>query len=112
MARMTKAQKLSRETEEEALEFFKRMLAELPDARRRQGLRYPLYTVVVTALMAVVCGADDARAMQSWGEANEEWLSNILDMPHGPPTQDVFLAVFGAMDPRLSRRCFGPGPMF
>lgn len=99
MARMTKADKLSVANEEEALGFFQQMLGELPDPRRPQGQRYPLRTVVVTALMAMVCGCDDAEAMQSWGEANAEWLEGMLDMPHGRPTQDVFLAVFGALDP-------------
>jgi predicted transposase YbfD/YdcC len=62
-------------------------------------VRYPLETVVVIALMAMVCGCDDAEAMQAWGEANEAWLEGFLEMSHGPPTQDVFLAVFGALHP-------------
>lgn len=99
MARMTKAQKIERDNEEQALQFFERALGALPDPRRRQGMRYPLRTVVVTALMAMVCGCDDAEAMQLWGEANAQWLAGFLEMPHGPPTQDVFLAVFGALDP-------------
>ena len=65
MVRTTKANKLSRADEEEALRYFEQMLGELPDPRRRQGQRYPLQTVVVTALMAMVCGSDDAEAMQS-----------------------------------------------
>ena len=55
-------------------------------------------TVVVTALMAMVCGADDAEAMEQWGKANAEWLAGIVEMPHGPPTQDVYLAVFAALN--------------
>jgi predicted transposase YbfD/YdcC len=37
--------------------------------------------------------------MQLWGEANAEWLSGFLPMPHGAPTQDVYLGVFGALEP-------------
>jgi predicted transposase YbfD/YdcC len=106
MAGLTKAQKLTRQMEEEALRFFKRMLEELPEPRRAQGIRYPLHTVVVTALMAMVCGADDAEAMQSWSEANEDWLSEFLDMPHGSPSQDVYLAVFGALNPKAFQSVF------
>ena len=106
MARMTQAQKIERENEEQALSFFREALAALPDARRRQGLRYPLQTVVVTALMAMVCGCDDAEAMQTWGEANADWLCSMLDMPHGPPTQDVYLAVFAALDPEAFSAVF------
>lgn len=32
-------------------------------------------------------------------EANAAWLTSFLDMPHGPPTQDIFLVVFAALDP-------------
>jgi len=99
MARMTQAQRLAHENEAQALQFFRGVLAAMPDPRRPQGVRYPLQTVVVIALMAMVCGCDDAEAMQSWGEANETWLEGLLDMPHGAPTQDVFLAVFGALNP-------------
>ena len=101
MARKRKTQGVlwQERTEAEALEHFERSLSELPDPRRSQGIRYPLHTVVVTALMAMVCGADDAEAMQKWGEANEPWLAGFLELPHGSPTQDVFLAVFAALDP-------------
>lgn len=97
--RKTKAAQWKEETEAEALSHFQQSLEALSDPRRGQGRRYPLHTVVVIALMAMVCGADDAEAMQRWGEANEEWLSTFLETPHGTPTQDVFLAVFAALDP-------------
>jgi predicted transposase YbfD/YdcC len=100
MARMTQAQKIEHDNEAQALQFFRDALAALPDPRRPQGVRYPLPTVVVTALMAMVCGCDDAEAMQTWGEANAEWLEGLLEMPHGAPTQDVFLTVFAALDPQ------------
>ena len=72
----------------------------LPDPRRRQGVRYPLRSVVLIALMAMVCGCDDAEAMEDWGEHHEAWLRELLDLPHGVPSQDVFLAVFAALDPK------------
>jgi hypothetical protein len=100
MARRTTAERIEQDNQQAALAFFERMLAALPDPRRRQGQRYPLRTVVVTALMAMVCGCDDAEAMQAWAEANEAWLATMLEMPHGAPSQDVFLAVLGALDPQ------------
>ena len=106
MSRVTKAQQLQREQEEQAIAFFETTLSGLPDPRRGQGKRYPLRTVIVTALMAMVCGADDAEAMALWGRCNAEWLGGFLDMPHGPPTQDVFLAVFGALDPEAFSTTF------
>ena len=65
MARRTQAQQIQAQNEQAALAFFTSMLEALPDPRRAQGTRYPLRTVVVTALMAMVCGCDDAEAMQA-----------------------------------------------
>jgi predicted transposase YbfD/YdcC len=102
MSRPTKKQIVA----QEALASFEAALAALPDPRRKQGQRYPLESVVVIALMATVCGCDDGESMQRWGECNEEWLSSFLELPHGVPTQDVFLSVFAAVDPAAFSRVF------
>jgi len=106
MHRLTEAQRIQKEQEDQALAFFEATLAPQPDPRRAQGKRYPLRTVIVIALMAMVCGCDDAEAMQYWGEANAAWLAGFLEMPHGAPTQDVFLRVFGALDPEAFSAVF------
>jgi len=77
MARVTLEKRIELENEEMALAFFRRALSKLPDPRRRQGIRYPFSALVTIALMAMVCGCDDAEAMESWGEANETWLHSI-----------------------------------
>lgn len=48
----------------------------------------------------MVCGCDDAEAMETWAEAHHDWLQTFLPLPHGTPTQDVYLAVLGALDPK------------
>lgn len=99
MVRITESRAIELANEAVALGHFEQALKGLPDPRRAQGLRYPLRTVVVIALMSMVCGCDDAEAMEAWGEVNEAWLSTFLEVPHGVPTQDVFLNVFGALCP-------------
>jgi predicted transposase YbfD/YdcC len=106
MARLSAARQLELANEEAALVFFREALWTLPDPRRRQGTRYPLTSVVLIALMALVCGADNAEEMEDWGWANAEWLGGLLALPHGTPTQDVFLAVFAAIDPTAFRSVF------
>ena len=64
---VTQSQKIEQENEQQALMFFRETMAALPDPCRRQGIRYPLGAVVVIALMAMVCGCDDAEAMEVWG---------------------------------------------
>lgn len=100
MVRVTQAQTIQNENEGNAFEFFRSVLSAIPDPRRRQGKRYPFETVVVIALMATICFAEDAQAMESWGEIHRDWLETFLEMPHGPPTQDVFLSVLGNLDPK------------
>lgn len=82
-----------------ALNKFKYLLSDLPDPRRPQGVRYPLESVITIALMASMSNADNAQEMQNWGEYNEDWLENFLSLPHGIPSQDVFLSVFAALNP-------------
>lgn len=98
MARQTQAQSIENYNEQQALAFFNSVLAQLPDPRRPQGIRYPLSAVVATALMAIVCGCDDAEAIEEWAYVHQQWLHSFLPMPHGSPTQDVYLAVFAALD--------------
>lgn len=81
----------------DALEALDCSLKLMKDRRRPQGRRYPLRSVVLTSLMAMVCGCDDAEAIDAWGEANEDWLETILELPHGAPSQDVVLNVFAAL---------------
>jgi len=99
MARLSAAKQIEIANEEVALVFFREALRGLPDPRRAQGTRYPLVSVVVIALMGMVCGADNAEELEAWGAAKADWLAGLLPLPHGTPTQDVFLAVFAALDP-------------
>lgn len=106
MTRPTESSKIEADNQAAALGFFEVALSDLRDPRRAQGRRYPLRSVVVSALMAMVCGCDDAEAMECWSEVNKDWLAGFLDMPHGPPTQDVYLSVLGALEPAAFQAVF------
>ena len=68
-SRLTEAQQIQHSNEQIALLFFQQALSSLPDPRRRQGTRYPLKTIVIIALMAMICGADDAQAAMKPNDA-------------------------------------------
>lgn len=99
MARPSAAKQIEMENEEAAFARFQALLADVKDPRRAQGRRYPLSSVLVTALLAMVCGADDAMAIERWSAKNEDWLSTFLALPQGTPGQDVYLSVFAALEP-------------
>ena len=71
----------------------KECFAELTDPRRRKVM-YPLVNVVVIAICAVVCGADDFVSIAAFGRIKRQWLSKFLDLSAGIPSHDRFNAIF------------------
>src|SRR3974390_1132414 len=78
--------------------------AELTDPRRREVI-YPLINVVVIAVCAVICGADDFVAITRFGTTKREWLARFLDLGAGIPSHDRFNAIFAAIRPAEFEKC-------
>jgi predicted transposase YbfD/YdcC len=78
--------------------------AELTDPRRREVI-YPLVNVVVIAICAVICGADDFVAIAKFGRTKREWLARFLDLETGIPSHDRFNAIFAAIKPAEFEKC-------
>ncbi len=78
--------------------------AELTDPRRR-AVVYPLINVVVIAVCAVICGADDFVAIAKFGRTKREWLARFLDLTAGIPSHDRFNAIFAAIKPAEFEKC-------
>jgi len=93
MAKVSQEQALINEFEAEALESFVSQLSKVTDPRRKQGQRYSLATILVTMLVASICNANSAEAFAIFASEHEEEFAEFLDMPHGAPTQDVYLSV-------------------
>src|SRR4051812_20930047 len=72
--------------------------SELTDPRRREVM-YPLINVVVVAVCAVICGADDFVAIAKWGRTKRDWLAKFLDLSAGIPSHDRFNAILAAIKP-------------
>jgi predicted transposase YbfD/YdcC len=78
--------------------------AELTDPRRRE-VTYPLINVVVVAVCAVICGADDFVAIAQWGRSKRDWLAKVLDLSNGIPSHDRFNAILAALSPAEFEKC-------
>lgn len=80
--------------------------ADLPDPRIERTKRHPLLTLLVIALCATICGADDFVAMEQWARAREGWLRERLALPNGIPSHDTLGRVFARLDTEAFTRCF------
>ncbi len=77
---------------------------ELTDPRRRE-VTYPLINVVVIAICAVICGADDFVAIAKFGNTKRDWFARFLDLTNGIPSHDRFNAIFAAINPAEFEKC-------
>jgi len=78
--------------------------AELTDPRVHK-VTYPLINLVVIAVCAVICGADDFVAIAEFGRKKREWLARFLDLEKGIPSHDRFNAILGAIKPAEFEKC-------
>ena len=82
--------------------------ADLPDPRVQRTQRHALLDILVIALCALICGADDFVAIARFGQAKEAWLKDRLELelPSGIPSHDTFGRVFAHLDPAAFGECF------
>ena len=81
-------------------------LSVVEEPRSARGIRHPLVNVLMIAVLGCMCRCDDAEALEDWAEKESGWLRDFLHMPHGVPSQDVFLRVFATIDPASFRAAF------
>jgi len=78
----------------------------VPDPRHPRGRRHRLDELVIIAILAVICGADNWQEVAQWARAKRKWLKTFMDLPHGPPSHDTLGRVFAAIRPEAFERCF------
>jgi hypothetical protein len=75
-------------------------LKKLRDTRGRRGRRFVFVEVILIALMAMICGCNDAEEIEDWAEMHVDWLRQWFDLKHGAPSQDTFLRIFEIANPK------------
>ncbi len=80
--------------------------AELEDPRSSINRRHPLASVIVIAILAVLAGAGGPTAIARWAELKKDLLLQLLDLPHGTPSKDVFRRVLMVLNPTAFQACF------
>ena len=78
----------------------------LPDPRVERTRAHRLTDLLTIALCAILCGANDWVAVETFGQAKETWLRTFLALPGGIPSHDTFGRVFARLDPGALQHCF------
>ena len=80
--------------------------ARLTDPRVARTRVHRLGDLVTIALCAILCGADDWVAVETFGRSKEAWLRTFLALPGGIPSHDTFGRVFARLNPTEFQQCF------
>jgi predicted transposase YbfD/YdcC len=73
---------------------------------RDDNARHDLLELLVIALCAVLCGAEDCSDMALFGRTKEAFFREFLTLRHGVPSHDTFSRVFRLLDPVKFHACF------
>jgi predicted transposase YbfD/YdcC len=78
---------------------------DLQDPRSRQS-PHALDELLLTAVCAVLSGADTWTAVALWGRAKLGWLRRFLPFENGVASHDTFGRVFALLDAAVFEECF------
>ena len=78
----------------------------LDDPRVKREPKHLLVDILTIAILAVLSGADNMVAVETYGKAKQQWLETFLELPHGIPSHDTFSRVFALIDPQQLHECF------
>jgi predicted transposase YbfD/YdcC len=70
---------------------------QISDPRQHQ-VDHLLIEIIIVAICAAICGADNWVQVEQFGQAKERWLRKFLILPYGIPSHDTFSRVFAALD--------------
>ena len=78
----------------------------LPDPRVERTKKHRLIDILFIAVCTIICGGESFTDMELFGEAKEEWLRTLLELPHGIPSPSADGRVFSLLDPAAFGACF------
>lgn len=71
---------------------------EIKDPRVERTKLHSLKDILVMAVCATICGADNWEEIAEFGESKREWLATFLELENGIPSHDTFRRVFILLD--------------
>jgi len=78
---------------------------ELIDERESWKVIHDLHEVLILSLFAVLCGADDYRAIEDYGKQKLEFLRQFLILENGIPSESTIKRIFRYLNPKELESC-------
>ena len=69
----------------------------IPDPRIVGRSTHDLVEMLVVAVCATLCGADNFVDIEAWAEERQDWLRQFMKLEHGIASHDTFGRVFGLL---------------
>jgi len=69
------------------------------DPRIERSKQHQLLDLIIIALCAVICGADNWVEIEQFGNDKLDWFRTFLSLPNGIASHDTFGDVFARIDP-------------
>ncbi len=70
----------------------------ITDPRVKGLSAHDLVEMLVVAVCAILCGADNFVDIEAWAEERLDWLRQFMKLEHGIASHDTFSRVFGMLD--------------
>ena len=74
--------------------------------RRSRSVIYPLHEVLISMLLAVICGATSYAKIEMFGKSKKEWLETFLELENGIPDACTFRNVIKEIDTQKLHEIF------
>lgn len=82
-------------------------LTEIDDPRKpSNGTLHNFREILVIAIAAVLSDCDTVEDIAFWAKAKEAWLRRFLVLKNGVPSEDTFLRILRALDPKQFEQVF------
>ena len=82
------------------------LLAEVPEHRTGNAIKYALRDVLFLGIFAILCGAETYTGIHTFSELHLEELRKYLELPNGVPSHDAFGDIFSRVDTAAVGKCF------